>query len=38
MFALALSAASGLRGGYGFIYLPRGGGRLHPALARIELS
>lgn len=35
MFALALSAVSGLWGGYGFIYLPRGAGRLHPALARI---
>ena len=35
MFALALSAASGVWGGYGFIYLPRGDSRLHPALARI---
>jgi hypothetical protein len=35
MFALAMSAASGLWGGYGFIYLPRGTQGLHPALARI---
>jgi hypothetical protein len=26
---------SGLWGGYGFTYLPRSAGRLHPALARI---
>jgi hypothetical protein len=35
MFGLALSTASGLWGGYGFIYLPRGTETLHPALARI---
>ena len=35
MFALAMAMASRLWGGYGFIYLPRGDGRLHPALARI---
>src|SRR5260221_10833025 len=35
MFALAMSMASGLRGAYGFIYVPRQTGELHPALARI---
>lgn len=35
MFALAMSTASRLWGGYGFIYLPCGTGRLHPALARV---
>ncbi|SRR5712691_9069008 len=35
MFGLAMSMASGLWGGYGFIYVPRGAGKLHPALARI---
>ena len=35
LFALAMWVASGLWGGYGFIYLPRGEGPLHPALARI---
>jgi hypothetical protein len=35
MFGLAMSMASSLWGGYGFIYLPRGTGKLHPALARI---
>lgn len=35
MFGLALSMASGLWGGYGFIYVPSGSGVLHPALARI---
>ena len=35
MFGLAMSMASGLWGGYGFIYLSHGTGRLHPALARI---
>src|SRR6266567_2966725 len=35
MFGLALSMASGFWGGYGFIYVPRGDGKLHPALARI---
>jgi hypothetical protein len=35
MFALAMSTASGLWGGYGFIYIPRSAGELHPALARI---
>jgi hypothetical protein len=35
MFGLAMSMASGLWGGYGFIYIPRGAGKLHPALARI---
>ena len=35
MFGLAMSMACGLWGGYGFIYLPRGTGSLHPALARI---
>lgn len=34
-FALAMTAAAGMWGGYGFIYLPCGGGELHPALARI---
>jgi hypothetical protein len=35
MFALAMWMAAGWWGGYGFIYLPRGTGTLHPALARI---
>jgi hypothetical protein len=35
MFGLAMSMASGVWGGYGFIYIPRGSGNLHPALARI---
>ena len=35
MFALAMWMAAGWWGGYGFIYLPRGTGRLHPALSRI---
>jgi hypothetical protein len=35
MFALAMWMAAGWWGGYGFIYLPRGTGRLHPALAGI---
>src|SRR5258707_14589727 len=35
MFALAMSMASGLWGGYGFIYLPRQAGELHPARARV---
>jgi hypothetical protein len=35
MFGLAMSIASGLWGGYGFIYLPRGRDNLHPALARV---
>lgn len=35
MFGLAMSMASGLWGGYGFIYIPRGSGKLHPALARV---
>lgn len=34
-FALAMTAAAGMWGGYGFIYLPCGGDELHPALARI---
>lgn len=35
MFGLAMWTAAGWWGGYGFIYLPHGTGRLHPALARI---
>ena len=35
MFGLAMWTAASWWGGYGFIYLPRGTGRLHPALARI---
>ena len=35
MFALAMTTASCMWGGYGFIYIPRGAGALHPALARI---
>ena len=35
MFALAMWAAAGRWGGYGFIYIPRGRGKLHPALARV---
>jgi hypothetical protein len=35
MFALAMTTAAGMWGGYGFIYLPCGGSDLHPALARI---
>ena len=35
MFALAMWTAASWWGGYGFIYLPRGTGGLHPALARI---
>lgn len=35
MFALAMSTAAGMWGGYGFIYLPCRGSDLHPALARI---
>lgn len=35
MFGLAMWVASSLWGGYGFVYLPRGSGALHPALARI---
>ena len=35
MFALAMWMAAGRWGGYGFIYLPRGRGGLHPALARV---
>lgn len=35
MFALAMWMAAGWWGGYGFIYLPRGTGELHPALARV---
>lgn len=35
LFALAMSTASHLWGGYGFIYLPHGTGQLHPALARV---
>jgi hypothetical protein len=35
MFGLAMSMASRLWGGYGFLYIPRGSGNLHPALARI---
>ena len=34
-FALAMTTAAGMWGGYGFIYLPCGGDELHPALARI---
>jgi hypothetical protein len=34
MFALAMTTAAGMWGGYGFIYLPRGE-QLHPALSRI---
>ena len=34
MFALAMTAAAGMWGGYGFIYFPRGE-QLHPALSRI---
>lgn len=33
-FALAMTAAAGMWGGYGFIYLPRGE-QLHPALERV---
>ena len=32
LFGLAMSMASGLWGGYGFIYIPRASGKLHPAL------
>jgi hypothetical protein len=32
---LAMSMASGLWGGYGFIYIPHSSGKIHPALARI---
>lgn len=35
MFALAMATASGMWGGYGFIYLPCGAGVLNPALARV---
>ena len=35
MFALAMWMAASWWGGYGFIYLPRGAGGLHPALARV---
>jgi hypothetical protein len=35
MFALAMWAAASRWGGYGFIYIPRGNGSLHPALARV---
>ena len=35
MFALAMSAAADMWGGYGFIYIPSGVGEMHPALARI---
>ena len=35
MFGLAMWTAASWWGGYGFIYLPRGTGRLHPTLARI---
>jgi len=35
MFGLAMSMACGVWGGYGFIYIPRGSGNLHPALTRI---
>jgi hypothetical protein len=35
MFALAMWMAAGWWGGYGFVYLPRGTGSLHPALARV---
>jgi len=35
MFALAMWMAADWWGGYGFIYLPRGLGDLHPVLARI---
>ena len=35
MFALAMTTAAGMWGGYGFIYLPCGESELHPALARI---
>ena len=35
MFGLAMWTAASWWGGYGCIYLPRGPGRLHPALARI---
>ena len=35
MFALAMWMAAGWWGGYGFIYLPRGTGELHPVLAGI---
>jgi hypothetical protein len=35
MFGLAMSVASGLWGGYGFIYIPHSSGKIHPALARI---
>lgn len=34
-FGLAMSLASELWGGFGFIYLPRTGPEFHPALARI---
>jgi hypothetical protein len=34
-FALAMWMAASYWGGYGFIYLPRGTGGLHPALARV---
>lgn len=34
-FGLAMSMGSGLWGGYGFIYVPHGAGKIHPALARI---
>ena len=35
MFALAMTAAAGMWGGYGFIYLPHGTGKLHQAPARV---
>jgi len=35
MFSLAMWTAASWWGGYGFIYIPRGTGKLHPALARI---
>jgi hypothetical protein len=34
LLALALSAASNIWGGYGFIYIPHRAGKIHPALAR----
>lgn len=35
MFGLAMWMAAGWWGGYGFIYLPRSAGGLHPVLARV---
>ena len=35
MFARAMTAAASMWGGYGFIYIPRGTGKLHSAMLRI---